>query len=232
MREIKALKESMLAAGIALPEKPGRVALIEHCIAKHNTNDRVRIRWTALEEAILAVGLSRLMVMYAVRIQFRWEEAEPVIRKSKYLYNYLQDVLRGLEKSVFLHPEKVTAELVNGAWNAETRRVLVDLMGVERYLADSKAEVVHTDCHPLNGNRALLRVQTGMRQQEQWLMCQCPSTGRMYFLTLPRVRLVQVERKDSFGKMQLVWDQQGINTCDDADRWIAGDLDANQVGRS
>lgn len=54
---------------------------------------------------------------------------------------------RGLQvpKDVILSPERITVGRIDGEQNAEIRRVLLERYGVERYLRESEAKVVHED---------------------------------------------------------------------------------------
>ena len=101
-----------------------------------------------------------------------------------------------VEPWVILEPQKITAEMVVGERNAELRRVMMERMGLRRYLLESRAEVLDHDDHEVNWKRALLRVG-----EDVVLFVADPSTGRNY--------PIQVEPR--------------IKTCEEADRWIYRD---------
>jgi hypothetical protein len=204
------LVKSAKAQGMKVPEKLYGAELIEYCINQYKprreTNGQVQLtRWAPLEEAILENQDPRLMCKYACNLRVRWSEAEKDIGKSDYLYNYLNDCMRSIPKHLFLHPEKLTTKRINDENNSEKKRILIDLMGVDKYLSLSNAKVIHTDSTKINGNRALIGTDDG-----RWLSCQCPSTGRVYFIGVPL----------------------DINTCKAADAWLGNNVKARQVGRT
>jgi hypothetical protein len=209
-QKLDELVKSAKAQGMKIPEKLYGAELIEHCINQYrprrDVNGQVQLtRWAPLEEAILENQDPRLMCKYACNLRVRWVEAERDIARSDYLYNYLQDCMRSIPKNLFLHPEKLTAERINNEWNAEKKRILIDLMGVDKYLEISDARVIATDSTKINGNRALIATRDGT-----WLTCQCPSTGRVYFIGVPN----------------------DIATCKAADAWLGNNVKAKQVGRT
>lgn len=83
--------------------------------------------------------------------------------------------------------------------NAEVRRVMIERIGFERFLQESKARVLHTDTDP-GGERQLLQVDL---ESDEPLVCvsvRCPSTGRHYLIRVPPT----------------------IRTCHQAVAWTAG----------
>ena len=94
---------------------------------------------------------------------------------------------------IVLEPQKITADLVMKEQNAEIRRVLMERMGLRRYLIESKAEVLDHDDHKVNWKRALLHVG-----DDVILFVADPSTGRNY--------PIQVD--------------PSCKTCEQADSWI------------
>lgn len=121
------------------------------------------------------------------------------------------------EKAV-LAPETITAQEVSAEANAEVRRILLERMGPGKYLAEANATVLDVDLHEHNGTRALMlthvraldrnavqfiegrgesRPMTLLGEQ-CWLVCACPSTGRVYHMEVP----------------------PGTNTCAEADAYL------------
>lgn len=108
------------------------------------------------------------------------------------------------EQTVF-HPEMITAQQVLAERNAEQRRVLLERLGYDRFLAEAQAEVLHQD-QDVGGERRLLRVPL---QNDEPLVClqvQCPSTGRRYLIRVPPT----------------------MRRCHQAAAWIAGFDDPDQ----
>jgi hypothetical protein len=54
-------------------------------------------------------------------------------------------------------PETITVKRIDAESNAEIRRVMIEKYGLEKYLADSKAEVLHEDVDALGFPRRLVR---------------------------------------------------------------------------
>jgi hypothetical protein len=83
--------------------------------------------------------------------------------------------------------------------NAELRRVMLERMGYEAFLADAEAEVLDQDRDP-GGDRRLLRVTLTGDEDLVCVSVICPSTGRQYLIRVP----------------------PAITTCRAAVAWIAG----------
>jgi hypothetical protein len=87
------------------------------------------------------------------------------------------------ERIVF-HPETITTQQVLEERNVERRRVLLERLGYERFLAETQARVLHRD-RDAGGERRLLYVPL---QNDEPLVClevRCPSTGRRYLIRVP-----------------------------------------------
>ncbi len=81
-------------------------------------------------------------------------------------------------------PETLSAAEVLAQPNAEVRRVLLELLGYERFLAEAAATTLDTD-RDRGGERRLLRVAL---QDDEDLVCVaviCPSTARQYLIRVP-----------------------------------------------
>ncbi len=104
-----------------------------------------------------------------------------------------------VDERVAFHPETITAAEVLGESNAELRRVLLERMGYDAFLAQAAAITLHTD-RDAGGERRLLKVDL---QGDEPLVCLavlCPSTGRQYLIRVP----------------------PAMRTCHQAAAWIAG----------
>jgi hypothetical protein len=104
-----------------------------------------------------------------------------------------------VDERVAFRPELITAEEILAESNAERRRVLLERMGYEAFLAHAKAETLDTD-RDAGGERRLLRVPI---KDDEDLVCVsvlCPSTGRQYVIRVPPT----------------------TSTCHQAVAWVAG----------
>lgn len=104
-----------------------------------------------------------------------------------------------IDARIAFHPDTIAASEVLGEGNAEKRRVLLERMGYEAFLADAQAQVLDRDTDP-GGERRLLRVLLPADEDLICVAVSCPSTGRQYVIRVPpRTR-----------------------TCRQAAAWIAG----------
>ncbi len=104
-----------------------------------------------------------------------------------------------ITERIAFQPETITAEEVLGEQNAELRRVLLERMGYERFLAQARAQVVDRD-RDAGGERRLLRVPLVNDEPLVCVAVLCPSTGRQYLIRVP----------------------PNMRTCRQAVAWIAG----------
>ncbi len=89
-----------------------------------------------------------------------------------------------IDERIAFRPQEITAVEVLQEPNAELRRVKMERMGFERFLAEAQPEVLDTDRDP-GGERKLFRVEM---EGDEPLVCVsvgCPSTGRRYLLRVP-----------------------------------------------
>jgi hypothetical protein len=63
--------------------------------------------------------------------------------RDGFKYYSLHDIR--VEEAIIRHPEQLTLQRIDEERNAEVRRVLTQLYGVDKWLIDSKAEVLHQD---------------------------------------------------------------------------------------
>ena len=89
-----------------------------------------------------------------------------------------------LDARIAFRPEEITAAEVLAERNAEVRRVKLERMGIERFLADANPETLDEDTDP-GGPRRLLRVEWEGDEPLVCVLVCCPSTGRRYTLRVP-----------------------------------------------
>lgn len=104
-----------------------------------------------------------------------------------------------IDERIAFRPETISAEEVLGQDNAELRRVLLERMGYQRFLAQARAQVRDQDRDP-GGERRLLVVPLPDDEPLVCLAVLCPSTARQYLLRVP----------------------PNMRTCRQAAAWIAG----------
>jgi hypothetical protein len=97
------------------------------------------------------------------------------------------------------HPETLSAAAVLKENNAEIRRVLLERMGYERFVAEAQATTLDEDADP-GGARRLLQVPLADDEPLVCLAVLDPSTGRQYLIRVP----------------------PAMQTCHQAAAWIAG----------
>jgi hypothetical protein len=102
------------------------------------------------------------------------------------------------ERTAF-SPEIITHYEVFAEKNLTTRRVLIERMGIERFMREAKPEVLDLD-QDAGGERQLLRIELRSDEPVVCLSVIDPSTGRQYMLRVPPT----------------------MTTCRQAAAWIAG----------
>ena len=89
-----------------------------------------------------------------------------------------------IDEQIACHPETLRAQDVFNCPNMEKRRVMLERMGYERFLADAKAETLDED-QDAGGPRQLLLVPLERDEPLVCLAVRDPSTGRQYVLRVP-----------------------------------------------
>jgi hypothetical protein len=89
-----------------------------------------------------------------------------------------------VSERIVLRPETLTAHDVLAERNAELRRIMMERMGYERFIAESRATSLDRDLDA-GGERNLLRVPVPGDEDLVCLAVTCPSTGRKYMLRVP-----------------------------------------------
>jgi hypothetical protein len=104
-----------------------------------------------------------------------------------------------IDERIAFRPQTITAREVLDQQNAELRRVLLERMGYEAFLAQAAARELDRD-RDAGGERRLLRVPLRGDEDLVCIAVFCPSTGRQYVLRVP----------------------PSTRTCRQAAAWIAG----------
>lgn len=100
---------------------------------------------------------------------------------------------------IAFHPETLSARQALAEENAELRRVMLERMGPERFIAEARPRQLDAD-RDVGGERRLLRVNIPDDEPLLVLQVRDPSTGRQYLLRVP----------------------PDVSTCRQAAAWIAG----------
>ena len=85
---------------------------------------------------------------------------------------------------VVMKPESLTVERVDKETNAEVRRIMIERMGVAKYLRESNAKTIHMDALTIPGSAPRALIED--RHQNRWLAGTDGSTGRVYIMPVPR----------------------------------------------
>lgn len=85
---------------------------------------------------------------------------------------------------VAFNPETITADEIFSESNLTLRRILLDRLGIERFVAQTQPTIVDAD-FDAGGGRQLLRICFPSGEDLVCLQVQCPSTGQRYLLRVP-----------------------------------------------
>ena len=89
-----------------------------------------------------------------------------------------------INRRIAFEPETIQPNEILQTVNVELRRVLMERMGYEVFMAQAQAQVLDTDTDP-GGKRSLLRVPIAGDEPLVCLSVSCPSTEREYMLRVP-----------------------------------------------
>ena len=89
-----------------------------------------------------------------------------------------------IDERIAFRPESIAVEEILGEENAERRRVLLERVGIDRFLDEADVQVLDEDRDP-GGVRRLLRVPMPDDEDLVCVMVHCPSTGGRYLLRVP-----------------------------------------------
>ncbi|MEK6647576.1 MAG: toxin-antitoxin system YwqK family antitoxin [Candidatus Firestonebacteria bacterium] len=87
-----------------------------------------------------------------------------------------------IPKEIYFYPEKIKAEQIIAEPNAEVRRIMLELMGYEKFLTQMPHCVVHK-----KGEYSLVRINRYRREEENIMLlkAKCSSSGVWYTLRVP-----------------------------------------------
>lgn len=89
-----------------------------------------------------------------------------------------------VDERVVFRPEAIHGQEIMAVANAEVRRVMLERIGVERFITEVQAETLDND-QDAGGPRELLRVALRGDEDLVCLSVRCPSTARHYLLRVP-----------------------------------------------
>ena len=89
-----------------------------------------------------------------------------------------------IDERIAFHPEQITAKEVLEETNAERRRVLLERIGLDRFMQEAEVQVLDED-RDRGGIRRLFRVPLTNDEDIVCVMVHCPSTGGRYLLRVP-----------------------------------------------
>ncbi len=110
-----------------------------------------------------------------------------------------------VDRRIAFQPETITVDEILNETNIELRRVKLERMGYERFIAAAEAELLDQDEDP-GGERRLLRIEMPDEEPLVCISVRCPSTGRQYVIRVP----------------------PDMASCHQAAAWIAGFDDPDQ----
>lgn len=85
---------------------------------------------------------------------------------------------------VAFDPESITVDEILGEQNVTWRRVLLERVGIERFMSQADARIADND-RDAGGERRLLRISFHNGEDVVCLVVHCPSTGHRYMLQVP-----------------------------------------------
>jgi len=136
-----------------------------------------------------------------IRIRSRIEVAGSAVRRLPWSLKSVRVSWRGMEvpDRVAFDPKSITVDDILTERNITLRSVLLDRMGVESFVRQSRAIVADSD-RDRGGELRLLRIPFERGRDFLCLDVRCPSTGKQYFLRVP----------------------PDMRTCHQAAAWVAG----------
>jgi hypothetical protein len=85
---------------------------------------------------------------------------------------------------VAFDPQAIKADEILREPNAEFRRLLLERMGLERFVREARGEVLDRD-RDAGGERQLIRVHFESGEDLVCVLVHCPSTQKQYLLRVP-----------------------------------------------
>lgn len=94
--------------------------------------------------------------------------------------------VRGVAVPAYIieHPEQITIEKIDAEKNQEIKLIMRDRMGIERYLQESNATLIHMDMIPVGGideDKYMPRALMRDKEKRQYLVCTDSSTQNKVF---------------------------------------------------
>ena len=115
--------------------------------------------------------------------------------------------------AIIEHPELITTADIEKEDNAEIKRIMMDRMGISKYLEDTKAKIVDMDStfvSKQNDNRYVPRVLMVDKDSRKFLVGTDGSTNRVYYMQVPN----------------------NVKTCSEAASALAGFDESNIIASS
>lgn len=117
------------------------------------------------------------------RLQEVYQEWLSIGRSTKPLDRpAVESIVVEFYKRIIEQPETITAKEILAEENAETRRVMIERIGMERFITESKAKVIHS--HE-RGDLFSIDLAGDPEGVLRSVRVTDPSTGRIYFLRVP-----------------------------------------------
>jgi len=89
-----------------------------------------------------------------------------------------------ISPQIAFFPETLSGRQILGEANTELRRVMIERVGFEKFVAEVEAEVLDVDRDP-GGERRLIRVELPDDEPIVVVAVHCPSTNRQYIIRVP-----------------------------------------------
>jgi hypothetical protein len=89
-----------------------------------------------------------------------------------------------VDQRIAFHPEDIRCDEVIAETNVERRRVMLERIGWENFLAQVEHEILDSDTDP-GGERRLMKFRFDDGEELRVLAVCCPSTERRYFIRVP-----------------------------------------------
>lgn len=89
-----------------------------------------------------------------------------------------------INERIAFEPESITSREILKETNTEVRRVMIEQMGLDKFISEAGAKSIDKDADP-GGVRELVRLPLEDDEDLVCLSCFCPSTKRHYFLRVP-----------------------------------------------
>lgn len=122
-------------------------------------------------------------------------------------------MLRQAGPQIVLAPETLDGKAINALSNEEERRIAIDRVGWEKYLTDIDAKVIDSRENWIDNTvEVLFAAPSGRGEDQLKALLACRSTGRRYFLSVPRETEVAYWKRNK---------SRPIMNCQDVQKWMA-----------